>query len=351
MSWYDTNEHQSAHILWSKVRFMRNIESIPFFPLCKEQPGKFEKISKKLADLMSANGFHEHQLTRGVCAEALSLAEKQFVDYSFAAAEGERSLYFNEPCSLTVYSGGDFHLNIQALLSGMALGEAHKIAAEAEEMLDRELNFAYTDKLGYLASDITRCGSGLELSLCLYLPAARQGTKYADMQREAAAFGAALSPFLAKYDNAGDLYLLSYVCPRGVDEKKSISDLSLLVSRLVESEARLERMLFGSKSTTICDRAWRALGILATAKGIDEDELLLLISRIRLSLALDNARADAPPCAFLLLNTLLCEGLAGSVSSVAGADCRTTEDCRAYRAIHVKNHILPLCSQLIAAAV
>ena len=351
MSWYDTNEQQNAHVLWSKVRYMRNIAALPFFPLPKEKSAKFEKISKKLHDVMGANGFHEHPLPAGICPEALSLAEKQFVDYSFAVCGGERSLYFNEPCNLTIYSGGDFHLNVQALLSGLSLCEAHKIACEAEEMLDREFDFAYSDKLGYLASDVALCGSCLELSLCLYLPAAKHGTRYADMQREAAAYGATISPFLAKYDNAGDLYVLSYLCPRSLDEKKAILDISMLVNLLIDGEIHLERALFGSKSAMVSDRAWRALGLLATAKSIDEDELLSLLSRIRLSLALDSARIDAPPSSISLLNTLLCEGLSGSVASISGTDCRSLDDCRAYRAIQAKNHILPLCSQLISEAI
>ena len=133
--------------------------------------------------------------------------------------------------------------------------------------------------------------------------------------------------------------------------EKSISDISLLATRLVEGEMRLERALFGSKNAIVCDRAWRALGLLATVKSIDEDELLSLLSRIRLSLALDSARIDAPPSSISLLNTLLCEGLSGSVASVAGTDCRSLDDCRAYRAIQAKNHILPLCSQLISEAI
>ena len=351
MSWYDTHEQQNTHILWSKVRYMRNVASLPFFPLGKDNSNKLEKFSTKLANLMKVNGFHDHNLPKGICAEALSLAEKQFIDYSFAMYDDSRSLYFNEPCSLTIYSGGDFHINVQALLSGMSLCEAHKIAAEAEELCDREFNFAYSDKLGYLASDIALCGSGLELSLCLYLPAARHGTRYSDMQREVAAHGATLSPFLAKYDNAGDLYVLSYLCPHSFDEKKSISDISLLVNRLIESEISLERMLFSNKCTIICDRAWRSLGLLSAAKSIGEDELLSLASRIRLALVLDITRADAPPCSVSLLNTLVCEGLNSSVASMSGTDCTSLDDCRAYRAIHVKNHLLPLCSQIISEAI
>ncbi len=300
---------------------------------------------------MVANGFHEQQIPQGACAEVCSLAERQFTDYSFVTAGDGRRLYFNEPCNLTIFSGGEFHLNIQALLSGMALCEAHKIASEAEELLDREFDFAYSDKHCYLASDISLCGSCLEISVCLFLPAARHGARYGDMQREAAAYGATLSPFLAKYDNAGDLYVLSYIPSPALDEKKAISDFSLLINSLIESEINCERIVFANKSTIICDRAWRALGTLATARMIDEDELLSLISRIRLSLALPNCRDGAPQCQISLLNTLTCEGLNGSVAASVGANCHSLDDCRAGRAIEARKYITPLLSQFIGSAI
>ena len=351
MSWYNSQEQQNAHILWSKVRYARNIAALPFLPFADHSADKLDRFSKKLSEIMKVNGFHEHPLQKGACAEALSLAEKQFIDYSFATTTEARSLFFNEPCNLTIFSGGEFHLNIQSLLSGMALSEAHKIASEAEEMLDEELEFAYSDKLGYLASDISLCGSGLELSVCLYLPAARHGSRYGDMKRKVALHGADLSPFLAKYDNAGDLYVLSYIPSPTIDEKKAISNFSWLINDLVNSEISCERIIFANKSTIISDRAWRAFGTLSFATMIDEEELLSLISRIRLSLALDATRADSPPCSLQALNTLTSEGLNGSIALAAGEDCASLDDCRAHRSLEVKKYILPLFASFGASAV
>lgn len=351
MFWYNTEDAKNPHVLWSKVRYMRNIASLPFNARDKELTSDHGTFSSRLSELMEANGFHSHQMTSSSCAEMYSLAEKQLIDYSFAIDNGERCLYFNEPCNLTIFSGGEFHLNIQALLSGLSLGEAHKIASEAEELLDREFSFAYSDKLGYLTSDIALCGSALELSVCLFLPAARHGARYGDMQREAAAYGATLSPFLAKYDNAGDLYVLSYIPSLALDEKKAISDFSALINLLVSSEISCEGIVFSNKSTIISDRAWRALGTLATARMIDEDELLSLISRIRLAIALPACRDGAPKCPISLLNTLTCEGLNGAVAASLGSSCHSLDDCRVGRADGARKYILPLISQLIGAAI
>ena len=272
MSWYDTQDNQNIHILWSKVRYTRNLAELRFG---FSGDGKnHEKFSQRLAEIMSRNGFHEEHIQKGFSPEVCALDEKQCIDQSFATSSHDRALYFNEPCSLTIYSGGDFHLNIQALLSGAALYEAYKIASEAEELLDGEFEFAYSDSLGYLASDISRCGSGIELSCALFLPTARHGARLGELMREAIAYGAMLEPFLAKYDNAGDIYILSYVPERTVNEKKAILDFSNLVNRLVEGECVSERIIFSNKSTIICDKAWRALGALSSARSVDEEELL-----------------------------------------------------------------------------
>lgn len=347
MAWYTTDQ-QHSHVMWSKVRYTRNIASLPFG---SREENKTAKFRQQLSEIMEQNGFHEDVLPSKICPDVLSLAEKQFVDHSFALAGGDRALYFNEPCSLTIYSGGDHHLNIQALLAGTALYEAYKIASEAEEMLDREFEFAYSDKLGYLAADPQICGSGIELSCALYLPTARHGVRFGEMARRAQAHAASLSPFLAKYDNAGDIYILSYIPCRVISEKKAILDFAELITKIIDDERINERIIFANKSTIICDRAWRALGTLASARSIDEEELFSLLSRIRLSLCLEEAQSDAPKLPLSLLSKLLAEGLSGSVVSIAGEECQSHDDCRIARAKNIKRHLIPICNEMIKTAI
>ena len=333
MSWYNSNESTNPHILWSRVRYMRSLSALPFSrSQSDETEREYEARDEELERIMNANGFHKHMLSKSGDVDALSLLEKQFVNAAFARSDAERALYFNEPCSLAIFTGAECYVTIQALLGGAALFEAHKIASEAEEMLDREFSFAYSDKLGYLCSDIALCGSGIELSCALYLPSARHGSRSQEIRNLTDAFGASISPFFSRYDNAGDIYVVTYRPPFACNELDEVTAFSRFIDRLVEKERVQARIIFASKSTLIIDKAYRALGTLASARMIDEEEMASLLSRIRLALCLDDTNHDAPINDVSFINTLFSESLNASVISGAGGVCSSFDECRALRA-------------------
>lgn len=348
MSWYNTNESSNTHILWSRVRYSRDLAALPFKrdvgTQSRDTSERYAKTDSELNELMINNGFHEEILPTGLCAEACALAEKQFVSFAFVQADRSRAVYFNEPCSLTIFTGGESYMTVQALLAGSSLVEARKIASEAEEMLDREFEFAYSDKLGYLSSDISKCGSGVEFSVSLFLPSLRHGTRLQEFRCDAEAFGASFSPFMSKYENAGDIYIVSYRPSFLSDEEFTVRSFASFIESLVENEKKSERIIFANKSTLIVDRAWRAFGALAYAKSLDEDEMLSLLSRIRISLCLEQTKNYAPPCDLQSLNLLLAEGLNNSVISGASGGCANSEECKTVRAKYVNSCMLSLCN-------
>ena len=342
MSWYNSNESTNPYILWSRVRYMRSISGLPFSRSQSDATAReYESYDAHLEKIMSNNGFHKQALPSRGNLDTMALAEKQFVSVAFAKSDERGALYFNEPCSLAIYTGGECYITIQSLLGGAAFSESHKIASEAEELLDREFPFAYSDKLGYLYSDIALCGSGIELSCALYLPSARHGSRSHEIRGQADAFGASFSPFFSRYDNAGDIYVLTYRPTFPCNEDDEVTSFTQFIDRLIEKEKVQTRIIFATKSTLIIDRAYRALGTLASAKMIDEEEMASLTSKLRLALCLDEIKKGAPISDIPFLNTLFSESLNASVISNAGGACTSFDECRSLRA----KYLNPLCRE------
>ena len=59
MFWYNTEDSKNPHVLWSKVRYMRNISSLPFNARDKELPSGHGTFSSRLSELMEANGTYK----------------------------------------------------------------------------------------------------------------------------------------------------------------------------------------------------------------------------------------------------------------------------------------------------
>lgn len=327
MSWYTSEGKCPRHVIWSQTRYVRNLADARF-PTKAEQK-HIDSFFDKAESLLIKNGFRKEALPSGALPEVAAFAEKGFIDRDFLNFEGRRSLFFNEPCSLAVSLGGSDLIGIRSLLAGSAIAETRNIASGAEELLDREFEFAYSDTLGYLSSCPALCGSGIELSALLYLPSLRLKKTAETLRYQCAVIGARLFPFFST--SGSDLYLLSHSPAPFSSEVNAAQAFSSLLSRIIEDEARADRIIFAEGDKIIIDRAWRAYGVLTNARTLSEGELLSLSSDLRLALTACEDSALLPPVNISALNLLLAEGLSSSVVA-SRRECKSAIDCDCARA-------------------
>ena len=327
MSWFTSESKGSHYTVRSQTRYVRNLADSRFHG--KADQRQVDQFFEKAETLLAKNGFRKETLPVGALPEVASFAEKGFVDRDFLLCEGKRSLFFNEPCSLAVALGGGDLINIRSLLAGNSIPETRNIAAAAEELLDREFEFAYSETLGYISHSPALCGSGVEFSSLLYLPSLSLKKSSEALRYQCAVIGAHLFPLMS--EKCGDLYLLSHSPAPFSDEVSAARLFGALVSRIVEDEAKSDRIIFAEGDKIIIDRAWRAYGLLTTARIISEAELLSLSSDLRFALAVCENASLLPPVSVTELNLLLAQGLNSSVA--AGCrDCKSDADCDLARA-------------------
>ena len=327
MSWFNAEGKCPHHVIRSQTRYVRNPAGAPFQK--RSAPKPTDQFFDKAEALLLKNGFRKENLPTGSLPEVAAFAEKGFIDRDFLNCVGRRALFFNEPCNLAVALGGGDLINVRSLLAGNAIAETRNIAAGAEELLDRELEFAYSETLGYISHSPELCGSGVEFSSLLYLPSLRMNKSSEALRYQCALIGARLFPLMS--DPSGDLYTLSHSPAPFSSELSAAQLFGALVTKIAEDEARAVRIIFSERDKIIIDQAWRAYGILTNAKLISEGEMLSLSSSIRIALsACDNASL-LPPVSVTKLNLLLAEGLSSSVISVR-RECKSDVDCDLARA-------------------
>lgn len=336
MSWFTSEGKSPRHVIRSQTRYLRNLASARF-PKKAEQK-LIDSFFDKAEALLAKNGFRKENLPNGALPEVAAFAEKGFIDRDLLCFEGRRSLFFNEPCSLAVSLGGNDLIGIRSLLAGSAIAETRNIASGAEELLDREFEFAYSDTLGYLSSCPALCGSGVEFSSLVYLPSLRLNKSAEALRYQCALVGARLFPFST--DSDSDLYLLSHSPAPFSSEANAARAFSALLSGIVENEARADRIIFAEGDKLIIDRAWRAYGVLTNARALSEGELLSLSSDLRLALAACDDSSALPPVNISVLNLLLAECLSSSVAA-SRRDCKSAADCDGARAEIIRKTLSP----------
>ena len=334
MSWYNTQGKNPNYVLYSKARYIRSVAKQSFTRASDKKPT--QDASAVLDKILTSNGFRGESTVNGVTPAILSLAERQLVERDFVYSESPRSLYLNDPCNIVIAIGGEEYISISSVTAGLSVIEAKNMASEAEEAIDRELTFAYSDKIGYLSPVIANCGSGLTLSAALYLPS----LSFLGLEAERHAhsmLGMTLSPMFSH--DAVDLYVLSYTPPFLCDEDAATLFFSDTVASLAEKEKSRLQSLYSDKGKELYDKARRALGSLLYASRISEREMLSHLLSIRLYHCLPTETQSASLPSVTKLNYLCAEGLNASVIATAKETCPSMEVCDELRAALVKKYL------------
>ncbi len=302
MSWYNTSGNDSVNVLWSRVRIFRNIEKEKFnVSENRKAPSDLVKDAKRVLD---ANGFHSSE---ALSDEAiLSYAEQGYIDNGFIRATGERALMFNEPCSLSISIGGFDAFCIQSLLCGNAIDEAYKISREAEGLLDNHFDFAYSPERGYLSPFPIHCGHGVEFSVALYLPGISGVDEIKKVKRRADAHSIKIYPMYTYSQNAGNYYIVDYFPSPSISIHNAREKFAHFIKYLISLEKEYESNIFGNNNAVV-NKAWRSVGIMEYCSECGEEEMLSLLSDIRLAMSVGCAGALPLPMDITVVNTLYME--------------------------------------------
>ena len=335
MSWYNTTGTCATHVLFSKVRYIRNISKQSFLDLA--DPKKCSETFARLESILQKNGFRSEKLSSGVSPSIIALAEKQFIERDLIYTDKPRAIFLNEPCNLLVALGGENYVTISSIVSGLAIDEAKNMASGAETLIDREISFAYSDSIGYLSPTPSDCGSGLSLSAALFLPSIRISGSFEHFAA-ISPLSMTIRPMFADKNCPGDLYILSYTPHYLCDEDSAVSLFKNTVAHIVEKEKHLLMSLYSNEFDELLNKAHRALGVLLYSDTLSEFEMLDLISSIRLCICTSEGTIDSLP-ELSALNYLVGEGLNCSVIVSSKEKCETQASCDRARAKLVSSYI------------
>ena len=302
MCWFNTDGNDSVNVLWSRVRIFRSIERQKF-NVTEERKGISEIVgeSKKILEL---NGFHSSEPLTD--ENILLYAEQGYIDSGFVRASNDKLLMFNEPCSLSISVGGFDTFCIQSLLCGNAIDEASKIVTEAESLLDNYFDFAYSPEKGYLSPFPLHCGHGVEFSVAMYLPGISGVGEIKKVCRRADAYSIKIYPMYTYEQNAGNYFIVDYTPSPSISIQSAKEKIIHFVKYLFSLEKEYEANIFGNNNAVI-NKAWRSIGIMEYCGVCGEEEMLALLSDVRL--AMSTGCSDSLPFLFDVktVNTLYME--------------------------------------------
>lgn len=286
--WYQTQGKESDVALSACVRLSRNLREVPF----SAGLGNAEKreVEGKIKDaVFNENSSISHtfryvEMESLDPDEAVAMAERQIVKAGFIADRKGRSLLVSDDESLCVMINGEDHFLLQSRTAGLSLAEAYAKVDQLDSILNKSLHFAFDQRLGYLTCNPAILGTGMVASLNLHLPAlADIGT--------AARIASNLQPLGLSLHGVGDsavrprgsVFCLSNRMTLGLSEQEAVANLTGIAGQIIAQERAARNKLI--QDISVQDTVGRSLGIIKSARLLDYDEFLSLVSIVRFGIA------------------------------------------------------------------
>lgn len=283
INWYLQSGKDSDVVTSTRIRIARNIKDNKF----KNKMSKEEKetIIDKIENILPQIGYGLKliRLKDLDNLNLLSLIEKHLISPNFAVNSKETgAILINADENICIMINEEDHIRIQVFASGLELDNSLNLANEIEKGMGKLINYAFSEKYGYLTENMTNVGTGLRASVMVHLPAltaTRNIDKVLDVVND---FGMNIRGLYGDgSETQGNVYQISNKQSLGISDKEIINNLKLITSKIIEQE-RMARKYLAKKSMELEDRVYRAYGILSNCRKVSANEAKKLISDVKL---------------------------------------------------------------------
>ncbi|WP_428937402.1 protein arginine kinase [Fontivita pretiosa] len=280
----------SEIVISSRIRLARNLAGQRF--LTRMTRHQRQATEAKIRDtILAANLSSEMlyvDLETAPEVDRQLLVERHLISKPHAAAEGARGVAIGENETLSIMVNEEDHLRIQVLRSGLQLEEAWEQINAVDDKLEARLDFAFHPRFGYLTACPTNVGTGIRVSVMLHLPALKLTGEIEKVFRAAKDMRLAVRGLYGEGTEAtGDFYQISNQTTLGKSEEEIISDFKhVVIPKIIDYEHHARRTLLNDRTVALDDKVCRALGVLRSARLLTSEEVMFLLSHLRMGINL-----------------------------------------------------------------
>ena len=339
LGWLEASGEHSDIVLSTRVRLARNLQGHAFGPRArvndreavlrqfKSSVGRSEVLRGGTLLEMPDVGPRTRQI----------LHERRLVTRDLLGEEGAdpangTAVHFSSREPVSVMVNEEDHLRVQSLLSGLRIQEAWHIVDRLDEELGRELPFAFHNEFGFLTSCPTNVGSGLRASVFMHLPGLVLTKEIGKALRGLGELGLTFRGLYGEGSEVvGNFFQVSNQTTLGRTEEDLLDHLDRVVRKVISDEMQARQVLLRDARAVTEDKIWRAYGLLRYARSLSFEELMNLLSGVRLGVSLKLL----PGLRVYTLNKMMIFTQPAHLEQAAGRDLPQAES-DAHRASYVR---------------
>ena len=339
LGWLDASGEHAGVVLSTRIRLARNLQGHAFGPRTRvnDREAVLEQTrrAKAKVELLAGSILLElpdlDSRSRGMLLERRLASRELLGDVKTGPSRATAVLLVAQD-PLSVMVNEEDHLRLQGLVSGLRLKEAWNLVDRLDEELGQELPFAYHHEFGFLTSCPTNVGSGLRASVLVHLPGLVLTKEIGKVLQGLGQVGLTFRGLYGEGSEVvGNFFQLSNQTTLGKSEEELIEHLDKIVRQVIQYEDQARQVLTRDAPQVTEDKIWRAYGLLRYARSLSFEELMNLLSGIRLGVGLKLL----PELRVYTLNKLMIFTQTAHLEQAAGRDLPPSE-CDAHRAAYVR---------------
>lgn len=287
--WMLGPESSPQVVVSSRIRLARNLgdASFPGKAGVEERRRVLDRIFPVLENLDEMREAFTRPLDELNAVEKKVLVERHLISREQAGNASGSGVVINRSQSLSIMVNEEDHLRMQAMYPGLALRPAHAALDAVDSELEKNLDFAFDESLGYLTSCPSNVGTGLRASVMVHLPGLVLSDQINKVVAAVNKIGLAVRGLFGEGSEAqSNLFQVSNQTTLGEAESDIIDRLTKVIEQVISSEMNARMKLLEDKPDTLCDHIGRAYGILRHSRVIDTKEALTHLSMLRLGMDL-----------------------------------------------------------------
>jgi protein arginine kinase len=277
-------------VMSSRVRLARNLREYAF-PGWARKPERVKVLEMVLPAVGAlpemADSFAEAMDNLSALDKQL-LVERHLISREHAAKSVGSGLVVNRGETFSVMINEEDHLRMQALRPGFQTREAWQAIDKLDTALEKKLNFAFDNELGYLTACPTNLGTGIRVSAMLHLPGLVLSEQINPIIQSVNKLGLAVRGLYGEGTEAlGNVFQVSNQMTLGESETVIVERLEKVLAQIIEHEENARQTLMEKKPKVVFNHIGRAYGILANAHSISSKETMNLLSFLRLGVDME----------------------------------------------------------------
>lgn len=288
-AWLSGQGNEVMVVLSTRVRLARNVAGCKF-------PGSADSETKeRVVGYFDAARENSELLKSGMYFKAPEfeeidknfLIERHLISPHFLNGDKAKALFIDNDECVSIMVNEEDHLRLQALAPGLDPHGAYDIATKFDREVSRHIEYDFDDDFGYLTSCPTNAGTGMRVSVLIHLPGLVLTRDIEKVITRITRSGLAVRGFYGEgSDVLGNLFQVSNQNTLGVSEEEIIKQIEQVTKEITDNEADARKRLMDEAADMMEDKIWRAYGILKNARMLTTDEVMNLLSALRLGNAM-----------------------------------------------------------------